>query len=443
MNDLQNTGTDTQLIKVELGCGKNKTPGYIGVDRFPLPGVDVVANLNERFPFEDDSIDVILAQHSLEHLDDLYHVMSEIYRVCKDGAIVFVLGPYSHLSGNRANIYHKLVFNEHTFRFFSTEIVNPYVNEDDLYIPHNPVWGLGQSDNSNMNMEFHQVWMEFFYFKQYRFLSDEQKRHARQAFQNVCDQIFYILVVDKTGHMPAEKICEVAEKAKTMEPPFISILREREKLIEPGTSILDDIEEMTNSKINKLSSSINNRLDCLGDMDRHLMTLDTRFDGTTRCLRELLLAKEQCNWRRRLHLFNKNEDLRIPLQTSQPHFMEFLAAKQADYHPNSVLQQSQVLPFTHYLEYPVYGEGEHVHFWANGLLGSRYISEIVSDGKILVNCLCTLEHEGEIDITIPHQAGTVFIRFQAATQGDIVRVLEICNRHIGVFSKTVLAAFLV
>ncbi|MBR3277464.1 MAG: hypothetical protein IKG01_00960 [Lachnospiraceae bacterium] len=30
------------------------------------------------------------AQHSLEHLDYLNHVMSEIYRVCKEGALFYI-----------------------------------------------------------------------------------------------------------------------------------------------------------------------------------------------------------------------------------------------------------------------------------------------------------------------------------------------------------------
>lgn len=285
--------TEKPLIRVELGCGKKKASGYIGVDRFPLPGVDIVADLNERFPFDNEYVDVILAQHSLEHLDDLNHVMSEIYRVCKDGAIVFILSPYSNQSGNRANHYHKLIFNEHTFRFFSNEADNPYVGADDLYIPHLITYGLGRTDNSDMNMEFHQVGMEFFYYKQYRFLTEEQKRHARQAFQNVCDQIFYTLVVDKTGKMTAERISKIAEKAKTMEPPFVAELRARDKHMESGSSILDDIEEMNAKRVEDYGQYVEARL---ADVERRLSEIA-----------DYLTALEESGSRRHGKLFGKSK----------------------------------------------------------------------------------------------------------------------------------------
>ena len=141
-----------KLVKVELGCGATKTEGYIGLDRFPLPGVDVVADLDQRIPFEDDSVDVIFACHSLEHLSDLYHTMSEIYRICKNGAIIHILAPYHSTATNMANIYHKQVFNEDTFRFFGRETENPFIDQEEWYCPHALEWGLSTSDNSTANI---------------------------------------------------------------------------------------------------------------------------------------------------------------------------------------------------------------------------------------------------------------------------------------------------
>ncbi|MGE4272456.1 MAG: methyltransferase domain-containing protein [Desulfitobacterium sp.] len=75
--------------------------------------------MNEGLPFEDNSAEIILACHSLEHMDDLYFTMSEIFRICKHKAILYILAPYYKSSLNIANLYHKNVFNEETFRFFS------------------------------------------------------------------------------------------------------------------------------------------------------------------------------------------------------------------------------------------------------------------------------------------------------------------------------------
>ena len=85
---------------VDLGCGDSKR-GDIGIDRVPLPGVDLVVNLGfEPFPFEDNTIDKFTAYDFLEHLpvsvwyhsngEWQYHhprifLLREIYRCLKPG----------------------------------------------------------------------------------------------------------------------------------------------------------------------------------------------------------------------------------------------------------------------------------------------------------------------------------------------------------------------
>lgn len=242
------------LVKVELGCGATKTEGYIGLDRFPLPGVDIVADLDRQFPIEDNSVDVILACNSLEHLADLYHTMSEIYRICKDGAIIHILAPYHSTATNMANIYHKQVFNEDTFRFFGRETENPFIDQEEWYCPHVLNWGLSTSDNSQCDIDFIQVGMEFFYYKEYRHLSVEQKRRARRAFSNVCDMLFYTLIVNKSDYFPMQRLMERRELASSLEPPIIAALRERDKVFDHSSaSILTDILNSCTGQIDQAS----------------------------------------------------------------------------------------------------------------------------------------------------------------------------------------------
>lgn len=48
--------------------------------------VDVVWDLNKcPYPFEDDSVDYVLAKHVLEHLDDVISVMNGLHRILKKG----------------------------------------------------------------------------------------------------------------------------------------------------------------------------------------------------------------------------------------------------------------------------------------------------------------------------------------------------------------------
>ena len=108
------------MVRIDLGCGANKQLGFIGVDQYQLSGVDVIANLDEPLPFPTDSVDLVLASHSLEHLKTLLATMKEIYRICKHGAQLCVLAPYSQQKLNLANPYHTWQFNEHTPRFWTS-----------------------------------------------------------------------------------------------------------------------------------------------------------------------------------------------------------------------------------------------------------------------------------------------------------------------------------
>jgi len=58
-----------KTVRLDVGCGASKNEGFVGMDVRPLPGVDVVHNL-EKFPwpFEDDTFSLVHASHVLEHI---------------------------------------------------------------------------------------------------------------------------------------------------------------------------------------------------------------------------------------------------------------------------------------------------------------------------------------------------------------------------------------
>jgi SAM-dependent methyltransferase len=79
---------------LDIGCGRNKYPGSVGLDHAPLPGVDVVASLEKRLPFEDAEFDAVLANQVLEHVQDMVGLMAEIHRVLKPGGQLLAHVPY-------------------------------------------------------------------------------------------------------------------------------------------------------------------------------------------------------------------------------------------------------------------------------------------------------------------------------------------------------------
>ncbi|HDY67077.1 MAG TPA: methyltransferase domain-containing protein [Candidatus Scalindua sp.] len=85
----------SKLMILDLGCGKAKREGAIGVDFVEMPGVDIVCDLNGKFPFPDNRVDGICASHIFERLDDFLFTMNEIWRICKPNVWVKISVPHS------------------------------------------------------------------------------------------------------------------------------------------------------------------------------------------------------------------------------------------------------------------------------------------------------------------------------------------------------------
>jgi SAM-dependent methyltransferase len=112
---------------LELGCGKYKGGGcpykgdITGVDIDPDSKADIIADLNV-FPwsgkdrenymvyFQPDEFDAVYSHHCLEHLEDTVKVMGEIWRVCRNGARVFIVVPYGVSEWAHSNPTHRKFF---------------------------------------------------------------------------------------------------------------------------------------------------------------------------------------------------------------------------------------------------------------------------------------------------------------------------------------------
>lgn len=84
--------------KLNVGCGRNIFSGWINLDSFPLPGVDIVADLEEcatkTLPLADDSIDEFLLSHVLEHIRNVLPMMQALHRVASQNAVMTIRVPY-------------------------------------------------------------------------------------------------------------------------------------------------------------------------------------------------------------------------------------------------------------------------------------------------------------------------------------------------------------
>jgi len=76
-------------VQLNIGCGPNAKSGWVNIDLGP--GGDVVLDVREGLPFDDDSCDLIYSEHFLEHLiypDESMPFLEECRRVLEaDGRI--------------------------------------------------------------------------------------------------------------------------------------------------------------------------------------------------------------------------------------------------------------------------------------------------------------------------------------------------------------------
>lgn len=91
-------GPEVEPLRLHLGCGRTILPGYVNVDRVKLPGVDVVADLNDcrntSLPFDTDSVETFYLSHVIEHIPDSLALMQELHRIAKPGASLVARTPY-------------------------------------------------------------------------------------------------------------------------------------------------------------------------------------------------------------------------------------------------------------------------------------------------------------------------------------------------------------
>ncbi|AXA84717.1 hypothetical protein DCD74_08465 [Lysobacter oculi] len=66
---LVNAAREQGDVRLNLGCGHLPLPGYINVDLRHLPGVDVVAEVND-LPFSEGEVSAIHSAHMLEHFPE-------------------------------------------------------------------------------------------------------------------------------------------------------------------------------------------------------------------------------------------------------------------------------------------------------------------------------------------------------------------------------------
>jgi len=105
-------------MNIDLGCGVQKRPGYVGVDGKLLPGIDVAADLEAPLPFRTNSIDRVYSKSVMEHLDRFESAMAELHRVVKAGGEIELRVPHFSSPLSFSDYTHRRFFGYYSFDYF-------------------------------------------------------------------------------------------------------------------------------------------------------------------------------------------------------------------------------------------------------------------------------------------------------------------------------------
>jgi len=104
---------------LDVGCGRNKRPGAIGVDRNPRTAADVLCDLDHfPWPFRDSSFDELYATHVIEHVADVIRTMEEFHRLVRPGGRVHIVTPHYTDFSSFCDPTHRWHLNSYSFRYF-------------------------------------------------------------------------------------------------------------------------------------------------------------------------------------------------------------------------------------------------------------------------------------------------------------------------------------
>jgi len=114
-------------LKLNLGSGTKRIPGFLNIDYSSECSPDIVMNLEEiPWRFDTDSVSHIIMNHVLEHIGQtsatFLGIMKELYRVCRNDAVIDITVPHHAHDNFFSDPTHVRAVTKMTLELFDREL---------------------------------------------------------------------------------------------------------------------------------------------------------------------------------------------------------------------------------------------------------------------------------------------------------------------------------
>jgi SAM-dependent methyltransferase len=107
---------------LDVGCGINKYPDAIGIDRIPGTAADVLVDVDRLpYPFASGAFDHVRAVHVIEHVADVIRSMEEWHRLLRKGGTLYIATPHYTDFSSFCDPTHRWHLNSFSLRYFGAD----------------------------------------------------------------------------------------------------------------------------------------------------------------------------------------------------------------------------------------------------------------------------------------------------------------------------------
>ena len=186
------------MKKLNLGCGQNKIDGFVNVDKFSTYKPDVVWDLESfPWPFETNSTDEILLNHSLEHMgaspEVFFTIMKELYRVSSPDCNIMINVPHPRGESFAGDPTHVRPITTAIMSLFSKANCKKWKEKGE---PNTPLADYLDVDFERLSVQYKLAphWQKKLDAKE---ITGEELNYAALTYYNVIDEIRLVLKVVK------------------------------------------------------------------------------------------------------------------------------------------------------------------------------------------------------------------------------------------------------